>query len=58
MMKIAPATLTSAVTAMKLPLNRKRMKITSDTRSKPDTASPIDVDISDRLSKLLVLDLT
>ena len=34
------------------------MKMTSDIRSRPVTASPNDVDISDRLSKLLVLDLT
>ena len=57
-MKIAPANLTPAVTAMKLPLSRKRMKMASDIRSRPVTASPNDVDISDRLSKLLVLDLT
>ena len=58
MIKIAPATLTPAVTAMKLPLSRKKMKMASDIRSRPVIASPIDVDISDRLSKLLVLDLT
>ena len=57
-MNIAPATLTSAVTAVKLPLRRKKIKMASDTRSRPVTASPIDVDISDILSKLLVLDLT
>jgi len=58
MMKIAPATPTPAVTAMKLPPSRKRMKMASDIRSRPVTASPNDVDITDRLSKLLVFDLT
>ena len=58
MIKVAPANLTLAVTAMKLPLSKKRMNMASDTRSRPVNASPIEVDISDRLSKLLVLDLT
>ena len=57
-MKMAPSTLTPAVTVMKLPLSRNIIKMASDIRSRPVTASPIDVDISDRLSKLLVLDLT
>ena len=58
MMKIAPASLTPDVNFIKLPLSRKMMKIASDMRSKPVIANPSDIDISDRVSTLLVLDLT
>ena len=58
MMKIAPASLTPDVNVIKLPLSRKMMKIASDMRSKPVIANPSDIDISDRVSTLLVLDLT
>ena len=57
-MKMVPASLTIVVTVIKLPLSRKVIKIASDMMSKPIIANPNDIDISDKLCKLHVLDLT